>query len=285
MGNLFTGLDSLGLGNLSSMDVYENEEKKEAKPAKPEINEADLIFDKNYTCPVCEKEFKAKVIRTGKIKLIAADSDLRPKYQVVDSLKYDVIACPKCGYAALNRYFNYMTASQAKMIKQNISQNFRGLGQESDVVTYDNAIMKHKLALANTVVKHAKASEKAYTCLKTAWILRGKAESLTPDTPNYDKVKEELAAEEREFLQNAYDGFMEAFPKEVFPMCGMDENTVCYLVGELARRTGHYDDAKRWVARVLVSKNANDRIKQRGSHRRHSNLYGRQKNAFICEDA
>ncbi len=81
--------------------------------------------------------------------------------------------------------------------------------------------------------------------------------------PDYKKVKEELAAEEREFLQNAYDGFMEAFPKEVFPMCGMDENTVCYLVGELARRTGHMDDAKRWVARVLVSKTANDRIKQK----------------------
>lgn len=266
MGNLFTGLDSLGLGNLSSMDVYENEEKKEVKPqapAKPEINEADLIFDKNYTCPVCEKEFKAKAIKTGKIKLIAADSDLRPKYQAVDSLKYDVIACPICGYAALNRYFNYMTASQAKLIKQNISQSFRGLGQEADVVTYDNAIMKHKLALANTVVKRAKASEKAYTCLKTAWVLRGKAENLPQDTPDYKKVKEGLMAEEREFLQNAYDGFMEAFPKEVFPMCGMDENTVCYLIGELARRTGHFDDAKRWVARVLVSKNANDRIKQK----------------------
>ncbi|MDE7326680.1 MAG: DUF2225 domain-containing protein [Lachnospiraceae bacterium] len=268
MGNLFTGLDSLGLGNLSSMDVYENEEKKEAKPqaaaaVKPEINEADLIFDKNYTCPVCEKEFKAKAIRTGKIKLVAADSDLRPKYQSVDSLKYDVIACPTCGYAALNRYFNYMTSGQAKLIKQNISMSFRGLGQESDIVTYDSAIMKHKLALANTVVKRAKASEKAYTCLKTAWVLRGKAENLPEDTPDYKKVQEELAVEEREFLQNAYDGFMEAFPKEVFPMCGMDENTVCYLVGELARRTGHIDDAKRWVARVLVSKTANDRIKQK----------------------
>ena len=268
MGNLFNGLDSLGLGKLSSMDVYENEEKKEVKPqaaaaAKPEINEADLIFDKNYTCPVCEKEFKAKAIRTGKIKLVAADSDLRPKYHSVDSLKYDVIACPICGYAALNRYFNYMTSSQAKLIKMNISNSFRGLGQESDVVSYDSAIMKHKLALANTVVKRAKASEKAYTCLKTAWVLRGKAESLSEDMPDYKKVKEELAAEEREFLQNAYDGFMEAFPKEVFPMCGMDENTVCYLVGELARRTGHMDDAKRWVARVLVSKTANDRIKQK----------------------
>lgn len=265
--NLFSGLDSLGLGKLSSMDVYENEEKKEVKaqaaPDKPEINEADLLFDKNFTCPVCDKEFKAKTIRTGKIKLVAADSDLRPKYQSVDSLKYDVVACPICGYAALNRYFNYMTTAQAKLIKQNISQNFKGLKQESDIVSYDEAITKHKLALANTVVKRAKASEKAYTCLKTAWVVRGKAESLSENLPDYKKQKEALEAEEREFLENAYNGFLEAFPKEAFPMCGMDENTVCYLVAELARRTGHIDDAKRWVARVLVSKNANDRIKQK----------------------
>ncbi len=266
--NLFSGLDSLGLGKISNMEVYENEEKKEevkpqAATEKPEINEADLLFDKNFTCPVCDKEFKAKTIKTGKIKLMAADSDLRPKYQAVDSLKYDVVACPSCGYAALNRYFNYMTGPQAKLIKQNISENFSGLKQESDIVTYDEAITKHKLALANAVVKRAKSSEKAYTCLKTAWILRGKAESLSEDLPDYTKQKEELAAEELEFLENAYNGFLEAFPKEAFPMCGMDENTVCYLVAELARRIGHIDDAKRWVARVLVSKNANDRIKQK----------------------
>ena len=104
--------------------------------------------------------FKAKAIRTGKIKLVAADSDLRPKYHSVDSLKYDVIACPICGYAALNRYFNYMTSSQAKLIKMNISNSFRGLSQESDVVSYDSAIMKHKLALANTVVKRARLSSR-----------------------------------------------------------------------------------------------------------------------------
>lgn len=268
MGNLFSGLAALGLGKLSNMDVYENEEKKEEKKdtdveKAAEVSEADLIFDKTYDCPVCGGKFKAKTVKTGKVKLIAADSDLRPKYQIVDSLKYDVIACTYCGYAALNRYFNYMTSTQARMIKQNISENFNGLTSDSDIVTYDEAITKHKLALANTVVKHAKASEKAYTCLKTAWLLRGKAETLPADTKDIDKEIEELAKEEREFLENAYNGFLEAFPKEMFPMCGMDENTVCYLVAELARRIGKYEDASRWVARVLASRNANDRIKEK----------------------
>ena len=268
MGNLFSGLAALGLGKLSNMDVYENEDKKEEKKdadveKAAEVSEADLIFDKTYDCPVCGGKFKAKTVKTGKVKLIAADSDLRPKYQLVDSLKYDVIACTYCGYAALNRYFNYMTSTQARMIKQNISENFNGLTSDGDIVTYDEAITKHKLALANTVVKHAKASEKAYTCLKTAWLLRGKAETLPADTKDIDKELEELAKEEREFLENAYNGFLEAFPKEMFPMCGMDENTVCYLVAELARRFGKFEVASRWFASVLASRNANDRIKEK----------------------
>ena len=268
MGNLFSGLAALGLGKLTNMDVYENEEKKESKKPSAqekisELTEVELIFDKSYTCPVCDKEFKAKAVKTGKAKLIAADSDLRPKYQVVDSLKYDVIACPNCGYAALNRYFNYMTSAQARLIKQNISSTFKGLAPEGDIVTYDAAIMKHKLALANTVVKRAKASEKAYTCLKTAWLLRGKAENLPEDTKNIDQVRSELTEEELEFIENAYNGFLEAFPKEMFPMCGMDENTVCYLMADLARRLSKFEDAGRWVARVLASRSANERIKEK----------------------
>lgn len=102
MGNLFSGLAALGLGKLSNMDVYENEDKKEEKKdadveKAAEVSEADLIFDKTYDCPVCGGKFKAKTVKTGKVKLIAADSDLRPKYQLVDSLKYDVIACTYCG--------------------------------------------------------------------------------------------------------------------------------------------------------------------------------------------
>ncbi len=264
MGNLFSGLDSLGLGKLSEMSVYETEEKAEKGKEEQktvEVSEADLLFEKTYSCPVCDKEFKTKTVRTGKVKLIAADSDLRPKYQLVDSLKYDVVACPHCGYAALNRYFNYMTSAQAKLIKTNISANFKGLAPEGDVVSYDDAITKHRLALVNAIVKHAKASEKAYTCLKTAWLLRGKVETLPEDAPNREETIQKAKAEEREFLENAYNGFMEAFPRELFPMCGMDENTVTYLVADLARRIGKYEDASRWVSKVLVSRNSNERIK------------------------
>lgn len=266
MGNLFSGLEKFGLGKLEKMEVYEEDKKKSdasGGQAKQVMTEADYLFDKTFVCPVCDEEFRSRVIRTGKVKLLSADTDLRPKYQNVDCLKYDVLVCPKCGYAALNRFFKFMMPAQAKLIRENISVNFKGLPTQGNTYSYDDSIMRHKLALANAIVKKAKNSERAYTCLKMAWLYRGKAETLPKDTPNREQVIKELHDQEIELLSNAYHGFDEAFAKESFPMCGMDEITVTYLVAELARRTGRYDEASRWISHVLTSKNANERIKNK----------------------
>jgi hypothetical protein len=267
--SIFSGLESLGLGKLKDMDVYEDEKSKEEKEKapkaddKPKVSEADILFEKSYTCPCCDKEFKAKTVRTGKVKLASQDTDLRPKYQLMDALKYDAIVCPHCGYAALNRFFNYLSDGQRKLVKEQISANFKGMEEDKEVYSYEDAITKHKLALVNTIVKKGKTSEKAYTCLKFAWILRGKAEELPKDTPDYDKVIKELGEQEKELISDAYEGFTQAFMKETFPICGMDELTCTYLVADLARRSGKYDEAMRWVSKVITARDANERIKNK----------------------
>jgi len=265
MSDLFSGLEEFGLGGLKDIEVYESEAAKpdQKAAAKHQVTETELLFDKTYTCPVCDKEFKAKTVRTGKVKLISADTDLRPKYQLVDSLKYDAIVCPHCGYGALSRYFSYMTSTQAKLIKAQISANFKGLSQDQDVYSYDDAISRHKLALLSTIVKKSKQSEKAYTCLKLAWLCRGKSESLPDDTKDIENVKKKLQAEELDFLLKAYEGFIGAFSKEMFPMCGMDEHTTTYLVADLARRCGKFEESKRLLSKVLTARDAKERIKEK----------------------
>ncbi len=268
---LFSGLEKMGLGKLNKLEVFEEDTaKKGAKKgeesqqaSKPKVTEEDLLFDKSYTCPVCNNEFHSKMIRTGKVKLLSADTDLRPKYQLVDSLKYDALVCPSCGYAALSRFFKFMIPAQAKLIRENITKNFSGLPQTGGTYTYDDAILRHKLALANAIVKKAKNSEKAYTCLKMAWLFRGKRETLPKETKDYDKVVADLKKEEDDLLGKAYEGFMTAFSRESFPMCGMDEMTVTFLVAELARRTGKYEESGRWISKVLTSRSANERIKNK----------------------
>lgn len=266
MGNLFSGLEEFGLKKLENVNLYEKEKvKKAANGAEQEhmFTEAEVLFDKTYTCPVCDKEFKVKTVKTGKAQLVSADTDLRPKYSKLDSLKYDAILCPYCGYAALNRFFNYMTSAQAKLIKAQISSNYKAKEFEGDSYPYEEAINRHKMALVNAIVKKAKDSEKAYTCLKLGWLYRGQGETLDQSIPDYKKKKQEIDALEAECMQNAYDGFMSAFSKESFPMCGMDEYTTTYLVADLARRCGKHEDASRWLSRVLTARDASNRIKEK----------------------
>lgn len=261
MSSLLSGLEDLGLDAVSKMEVYANIEGKEKKAEaaeKHEKTETDYLFEKSYTCPVCESDFKASAVRTGKAKLIGTDSDLRPRYQGINPLKYDAIVCPKCGYAALTRFFASITFAQAKLVSEHISKKFHATVKNEGVFSYDDAILKHRLALANAMVKHSKVSERAYICLKTAWLLRFQAEECTEE-----KERKALAAQELEFLTSAYEGFHEAALKEDYPVCGMDEMTMYCMLADIGRRIGRYDEAGRLISKVIVSRTATDRIKNK----------------------
>ncbi len=265
MAGLLSGLSGLGLGNLENMDIYKNEEKEKQKKeaAVQKVEEKDLIYDKTFECPVCGESFSSKIMKSGKARLLKTDQDLRPQYDGIDAAKYDVELCPHCGYAALSRYFTTVGSAQAKLIREHISQRVQLHPHTGDTYSYEEAVDRYKLALANAVVKRAKASEKAYICLKSAWLLRGYAESLEKEEEADRKKLAELRAQEAEYLENAYNGFTEAMQTEDFPMCGMDELTVEYLIGVLAARFKKYDVASKMVAAILTSPTANNRTKDK----------------------
>ena len=267
MSDLLSGLEQFGLGNLKNMNLYEDTTKKVdengGKAAAPVMQEQDYLFDKSYTCPICDREFKTRTVRVGKVKLAGTDLDLRPKYDQVDSLKYDIIMCPHCGYAALSRFFKFVTSPQAKNIKTTISASFKEQTEVKEIYSYEDALERYKLTLANAIVKQAKPSEKAYICLKTGWLLRGKGEHMDTSAPDYAEQKKKLDEEENEYLHNALEGFLAARQTENFPMCGMDEPTVDYLISVLSMRFEQYDVASRLLSGILVNPSANPRMKDK----------------------
>ena len=270
MAGLLSGLEQFGLSNLENMDLYEAPKKEgegggggEAKPAVHTVQEQDFLFDKSFTCPLCDREFKARTVKIGKAKLAGSDLDLRPRYEQIDMLKYDVIMCPSCGYASLSRFFKYLTSPQAKNIQKAISANFKPQKENAEIYTYEEALERYKMALANAIVKQTKASEKAYICLKTAWLLRGQAEHLNPEEEGYEEKKKKCQEEEDEFLRNALEGFLAARQTENFPMCGMDEPTVDFLIGVTAMRFEQYDVATRLISGLVASKTANPRMRDK----------------------
>lgn len=261
--NLFSGLEELGLGKTEGLEIFKKEEKATVEKKEKVVSEEDLIYSKSFKCPVCDNEFVSTMVKVGKNKLVSQDYDLRPRYQLLDALKYDAVMCPLCGYSALNKFFNSITMRQIGAIKEKVTSSFKGAPEKVGVYTYDDALMRHKLSLMCAVIKNAKLSEKAYICLKTAWIIRGKVETLPEDTPNREELIAKLKKEEKEFMANAYEGFMEAFSKEDFPMCGMDDITVTYLLADLAFEEGKYEAALRNISTILTRKEASDRIKEK----------------------
>jgi uncharacterized protein (DUF2225 family) len=270
MAGILSGLESLGLGALNGTDVLEDEEEKkkaaEARAAAlqpPKVQEKDLIYDKVYTCKVCHKSFNAKIMKSGKSKLLGVGFALRPRYEGIAAEKYDVLLCPHCGYAALTKYFDVLLDAQAKLIKENISKNVILTEYNGEIYGFDQALERYKLALANAVVKKGKVSERSFICLKTAWLLASYCENLEAEEPDEDEKIKSLKAQEEEYLRTAMDGFVDARQKETPPIAGMDGVTLDYLIAELAVHFKEYDVASRMIQSILTAPGANARIKDK----------------------
>ena len=269
MAGIFSGFEKLGLGNIGKEELFEDPKKKtvEVKKEQPKrlqlVNEEDYLFDKKYKCPVCDSEFEARTVRTGKVRMKNVDIDLRPDYDELDQNKYDVIACPACGYAALGRYFPTLNKYQIDDIRVKICMNYKHEPNNEPIYSYEYAKRLYQLALANAVVKKAKNSEKAYICMKSAWVIRGETQRLDPEEEGYEAKKKENDAQEKELLENALNGFVMARQSEEFPIAGMDSTTLDYLIAALAVETGKKDIASKMISDILVSRTANSRIKDK----------------------
>lgn len=270
MSDLLSGLEAFGIKEVSEEGMFAEKKGRQVREQSgvktaAVLAEKDVLFDKSYVCPACDGEFKSKTVKSGRTRAKTTDIDLRPIYDGVDALKYDVIMCPHCGYSVLSRYFRGLTAVQKKAIKDNISKSYH-MQNNADTIeqySYDDAIARHKLALANAIVRSAPASEKAFICLKTAWLFRGKSEHLDETAGNVNEEREKLLQEENNFLKSAYEGFTSARKTELPPLCGMDEPTLDYILAVCAVRFDDNDVAAKLISNILLSPMANSRIKDK----------------------
>ncbi|WWR15138.1 DUF2225 domain-containing protein [Lachnospiraceae bacterium JLR.KK008] len=224
-------------------------------------SDEQYVFGKNHTCPICELEFKNPTVKSSKARMIGSDIDLRPIYETVNTLKYDVVLCPQCGYTALERYFDTVTQVQKRQILEKVCTAYKPR-EAKTTYSYEDAFFRYKMALINSMAKNADDSEKAFICLRCGWLLRAWRQSLEGEEGQEAK-REELAKQEDEYLRSAKGGFEQANLKEDYPLCGMDESTVDYLIAALSLRYGEYDAAMKLVSGIIASREAGARIKDR----------------------
>lgn len=265
MGVEVEGVDKSSLYDLE--DTSKKGDKTDATKADviaAPIDETEYIFDKNYKCPICSERFIAKTVRTGKIKLVSSDMDLKPNYAELEPIKYDVVACPHCGYASLTRNWDHITDAQAKLVKAGITSNFKGIKSSGkNYYTFSDAKDRYMLALMNAIVMKFKNSERAYIMLKLAWLYRYEYKQRMEDDIIDGKLLAALKEREAGCILDAYKGFRISMEKEMPPICGMDSNTLTFLLSDLARQCKDYETSRKLVGSILVSRSATSRLKER----------------------
>ena len=272
---LLSGLEKFGLEQMDTTNLFEDEKKPKAEqqgqadaPKEEKHLETEFLLLKSIRCPVCDHVFRTRLVKTGRVKRLEPDFDLRPRFAYIDTNKYDVSSCPKCGYTAINRYFSHITSGQVKLIDQGVHSKFKAntLVNAEDALeayTYEEAIEYCKLALYCTMVKKGSTSEKAYECLKLSWLYRGWREKLESEGTNDRELLSNVKAEEDAYYKQAYEGFMKAIASESFPMCGMEESTVNILLANMAFKLEKYDVSSKLVSAILTSRVASRSVKDR----------------------
>lgn len=229
--------------------------------------EEKLLFEKRFVCPCCGKEFKSKHVKSGSTKLDHTEFDLRPVYKGMDALKYDVVFCNNCGYAALERYFSVIRPVQKKKMEEEVCSKYKKVEEVIGAYSYAYAVRRYKLALYCTIQKIAAPSEIGYVCLKLSWLLQNMADHMEQNPENYKDTTPEVIADLRKqadtYEIKSYDVMYKARMEEDFPICGMDEVTFDYLVAALAYKAEKYDIALRMLSGVSSSREASDRVKDK----------------------
>lgn len=247
--NLFQGLDKIGFNNTENISIYKKATIKKTetkKTANKIIDPSTLLFDRTIDCPVCHTNFKTPSVKKEGYKIDKRDSDSFIYYKDINPYLYDIILCPKCGYAALKNDFSKLRNYQRIHVIKNITPKY--ISKEYPrLLDINSAIERYKLALLNSVYIDSTASTKAILCLRLGWLYRL--------TKSYDN--------ENLFLSKAVEGLEFAYTNESFPIYGMDSYSLEYLIGELYRRIGNFDASLKWFSSLIVKTGVDPKLKEK----------------------
>lgn len=211
-----------------------------------EVNLEVCLYDKSQVCPVCSSDFKSRAVKKGKTRFVQLDLGLRSTYTPIMLDYYSVIICDKCGYAGVEKNFNFLTSRQKKSIQENVNKNYVQPKYPS-MYNAEIAIDRLKKALYFSYIKNGDSSEKGYICYKIAGIAQ-------------DLKNEQL---QQEYLEQAYKWYQEAHLKERYPMMGMEEDQVLYITAYLAYKMGKRDEAKKILGKLVIKKTLSYTLKEK----------------------
>jgi len=136
--------------------------------------------------------------------------------------------------------------TQKKLILQNITPHFKNVDYPQKL-TVAMAIERYKLALLNTIIRETSMGEKAYFCMKLAWLSR---------------VNSDIASRNN-FAKLAISAYKTALAQEKLPIMSLSDDTILYIMAAFYSFLEDYEESLKLLSTVVVSKTASDKLKDR----------------------
>jgi len=198
-----------------------------------------FLFDREVTCPVCEKTFTVKSVRSSKLRLDKVDNDMRQRFIDIEPLWYLVWVCPHCYYSNFNFEFKQVSDSMArKFLDQSTELKDKVKLQFSNPRKIDEVFASYYLMLQYLRMSTQDPSAGAKVWLRLSWLY-------------YDVQDEEM------FIyasQQAYDMFKDSYYNGRRSTTVEQEQRLSLLLGELSLRLGENEEALKFFRGALVRK-------------------------------
>lgn len=205
---------------------------------KIDLSTLEPLYDKKFSCPFCKEAFTSKKVRSRFVKPLRTDSDFGPLFDANEEnnpLYYYVIVCPHCGFSFTEDFSKNISQMNRNKIQQEITDKIEKTIDYCGPRDFDLAVRASKLAIYTGQLLQEKHAVMGNLCLRLAWLYRGAGKK----------------EEETRFLQLSAIEFEQSFINTDFNSETTPEMQILYLVGELNRKLGNYQQAVNYFSKVV----------------------------------
>lgn len=211
--------------------------------------QAEYLYDKSQTCPICSHSFKELAIRKSKLVNERVEPDMRVRYKNIEPLYYDIITCPKCRYSALGSVFS--TA------KPNSSLS-------DELASYTTEFVLQNGVKRDTFTVFAGY----YLALKCAPLCFNRSQAISGKLWfNLSQLYNDCGDEhmERHAVEQALKNYMFAY--ERIDMSDEQSSRLGVLIGELNYKLGDLASARKFFFQAKRDKATTDVLKRQAENR------------------
>lgn len=198
-------------------------------------------FTVEKKCPVCGETTRVVKVKS---KLLAerTDEDFCVHYKEFNPYFYKIWFCEHCGFAADEKTFlGSIPLTHKRKIQEFLNSRKLGLKFVEERQVPD-AVASFKLAIFYAELTGQSLAKRAGLYLELGWIYRASEEKERED----------------EMLERAISLYDRSLMTERYPINGLSDNTVIYLIGAIYYRLHDFEKSTQYLSRIIGDQRIRD---------------------------